>query len=75
VIAGIAHNLTLWTTIIGLPGQSARAAHALRRRLLQIPRRLTRTDRQWTLHLPARWLSQHDYNRALARIRALTDLP
>ena len=31
-----------------------RAARTLRRRLLQIPGRLTRTARQWTLHLPAR---------------------
>jgi len=38
--------------------------------------RLTRTARQWTLHLPARWPWprwpwQHDFIRALARIRAL----
>ena len=71
VIAAIAHNLTRWTTVIGLPGQTVRAARTLRRRLLQIPGRLTRTARQWTLHLPARWPWQHDFIRALARIRAL----
>jgi hypothetical protein len=71
VIACIAHNLTRWTTLIGLPGQTVRAARTLRRRLLQIPGRLTRTARQWTLHLPARWPWQHDFIRALARIRAL----
>ena len=54
VIAAIAHNLTRWTTAIGLPGQTVRAARTLRRRLLNIPGRLTRTARQWTLHLPAR---------------------
>ena len=43
VIACIAHNLTRWTTVIGLPGQTVRAARTLRRRLLQIPGRLTRT--------------------------------
>jgi hypothetical protein len=31
----------------------------------------TRTARQWTLHLPARWPWQQDFIRALARIRAL----
>jgi Transposase DDE domain group 1 len=72
VIACIAHNLTRWTTLIGLPGDTVRAARTLRRRLLQIPGRLTRTARQWTLHLPARW--QHDFIRALARIRALPDV-
>ena len=71
VISAIAHNLTRWTTVIGLPGQTVPAARTLRRRLLQIPGRLTRTARQWTLHLPARWPWQHDFIRALARIRAL----
>ncbi|MGH2882886.1 MAG: IS1380 family transposase, partial [Solirubrobacteraceae bacterium] len=74
VISAIAHNLTRWTTLIGLPGQTIRAARTLRRRLLQIPGRLTRTARQWTLHLPARWPWQHDFIRALARIRALPAL-
>ena len=43
VIACIAHNLTRWTAVIGLPGQTVRTARTLRRRLLQIPGRLTRT--------------------------------
>jgi Transposase DDE domain group 1 len=71
VIACLAHNLSRWTSLIGLPGQTVRAARTMRRRLLQIPGRLTRTARQWTLHLPARWPWQHDFIRALARIRAL----
>jgi Transposase DDE domain group 1 len=74
VISAIAHNLTRWTTVIGLPGHTVPAARTLRRRLLQIPGRLTRTARQWTLHLPARWPWQHDFIRALARIRALPAL-
>ena len=71
VIAAIAHNLTRWTSVIGLPGQTVRAARTLRRRLLNIPGRLTRTARTWTLHLPARWPWQQDFINALARIRAL----
>jgi DDE family transposase len=71
VIACLAHNLLRWTTLIGLPGTTVRAARTLRRRLLQIPGRLTRNARRWTLHLPARWPWQHDFIRALARIRAL----
>ena len=71
VIASIAHNLTRWTAVIGLPGHTIRAARTLRRRLLQIPGRLTRTARQWTLHLPARWPWQDDFTDALTRIRAL----
>jgi Transposase DDE domain group 1 len=71
VIAALAHNLLRWTSVIGLPGQTVRAARTVRRRLLALPGRLTRSARRWTLHLPARWPWQHDFIRALARIRAL----
>jgi len=70
VIACLAHNLLRWTTLIGLPGTTIRAARTVRRRLLLLPGRLTHSARQWTLHLPARWPWQHDFVRALARIRA-----
>ena len=71
VIACLAHNLLRWTSVIGLTGETIRAARTIRRRLLHIPGRLTPTGRQWTLHLPARWPWQGDFTRALARIRAL----
>jgi hypothetical protein len=71
VIACLAHNLLRHTTLIGLPNSTVPAARTVRRRLLSLPGRLTRTARQWTLHLPARWPWQHDFIRALARIRAL----
>jgi hypothetical protein len=71
VIACIAHNLLRWTSVLGLPGQTIRAARTLRRRLLALPGRLTRTARRWTLHLPARWPWQHAFEEALSRIRAL----
>jgi Transposase DDE domain group 1 len=54
LIACLAYNLLRWTSVVGLPGHTVRTARTLRRRLLQIPGRLTRTARQWTLHLPAR---------------------
>ena len=71
VIGCLAHNLLRWTSLIGLAGETVRSARTLRRRLLQLPGRLTRSGRRWTLHLPARWPWQHDFIRALARIRAL----
>ncbi len=74
VIACLAHNLARWTSLIGLPGETFRASRTLRRRLLQLPGRLTRSARTWTLHLPARWPWQGDFTRALARIRALPAL-
>lgn len=71
VLACLAHNLLRWTQLLGLPDTPVRAARTLRRRLLQIPGRLTSHARGWTLHLPARWPWHGDYTRALDRIRAL----
>jgi hypothetical protein len=71
VIATLAHNLLRWTSVLGLPGHTIRAARTLRRRLLALPGRLTRTARRWTLHLPARWPWQHAFIEALTRVRAL----
>jgi hypothetical protein len=71
VLAALAHNLLRWTQLLGLPDTTVRAARTLRRRLLQIPGRLTTHARGWTLHLPARWPWHADYTRALDRIRAL----
>lgn len=71
VLAALAHNLLRWTQLLGLPQTTVRAARTLRRRLLEIPGRLTVHARGWTLHLPARWPWHGDYTRALTRIRAL----
>ena len=71
VLAALGHNLLRWTQLLGLPDTTVRAARTLRRRLLQIPGRLTRHARGWTLHLPARWPWHGDYINALNRIRAL----
>lgn len=71
VLGAIAHNLLRWTQQLGLPQTTVRAARTLRRRLLQIPGRLTRHARGWTLHLPARWPWHGDYITALNAIRAL----
>ena len=71
VLAAIGHNLLRWTQLLGLPDTTIRAARTLRRRLLQIPGRLTVHARGWTLHLPARWPWHGDYLNALNRIRTL----
>jgi Transposase DDE domain group 1 len=71
VIACLAHNVLRWTSVLGLPGRTIPAARTLRRRLLALPGRLTRSARRWTLHLPARWPWRMAFAEALARIRAL----
>jgi hypothetical protein len=74
VLAALAHNLLRWTQLLGLPDSTVRAARTLRRRLIQVPGRLTRHARGRTLHLPARWPWHDDYTRALKHIRALPTL-
>jgi hypothetical protein len=71
VIAALAHNLLRWTSVLGLPGQTIRAARTLRRRLLTLPGRLTHSARRWTLHLPARWPWQTAFVEALTRVRGM----
>jgi Transposase DDE domain group 1 len=71
VIAALAHNLARWATLIGLPARPVQTARTRRRQLLQIPGRLVRTSRQWTLRLPARWPWQTEFHTVLDALRAL----
>jgi hypothetical protein len=74
VISAIAHNLLRWTTLIGMPDTIIPTARTLRRRLLTVPGRLTRTARTVTLRLPARWPWETDFLTALERLRAVLPL-
>jgi hypothetical protein len=67
VIAALSHSLLRWTQTIGLPNATVRTARTLRRRLLALPVRVTRSARRWTLHLPARWPWRHAFTAALTR--------
>jgi hypothetical protein len=71
VIAALAHNLARWMTLIALPNATVQTARTRRRQLLQVPGRLTRTARRWTLRLPARWPWKTDFTTVLDAIRAL----
>jgi hypothetical protein len=74
VIAALAHNLLRWTTLIGLPDTVIPTARTLRRRLLGVPGRITRTARRVTLRMPARWPWATQFLAALKRLRALPSL-
>ncbi len=65
----MAHNLSRWTTRIGL-GEPVATTRTLRRRFFSLVGRLTRKGRL-TLHLPRGWPWQNQFSRALARLRAL----
>ena len=72
MIAALAHNLLRWTTVIG----PARRIHArtLRRRLLSVPGRITRTARTVTLRMPARWPWETQFLTSLERLLAVPAL-
>jgi hypothetical protein len=74
VIAALAHNLLRWTTLIGLPDTVIPTARTIRRRLLTVPGRITRTARTVTLRMPARWPWELAFLTALARLRAIPAL-
>jgi hypothetical protein len=70
--ATLAHNLIRWTASLGLGvGDQQTVAKTLRRTLLALPGRLSRSARQWTLHLPAGWPWAHSFTMALARLRCI----
>lgn len=70
----LAHNLARWVTSIGVSGQmrDRTTTERLRRRVFSMPRRLTRSVRQRTLHLPRNWPCQALFLTALAQLRAIT---
>jgi len=74
VIGALAHNLLRWTSLIGLPDTVIPTARTLRRRLLTIPGRITRTTRRVTLRMPARWPWELAFLTALQRLRAMPAL-
>ena len=54
--AALAHNVLRWVAAIGLGARGELVvAKTLRRTLLSLPGRITRSARRWTLHLPAGW--------------------
>ena len=69
-VQAMAHNLARWTARIGL-GEQIVTTKTLRRRVLALARRLTRSARRLTLHLPDRWPWEEQFSCALARLRAI----
>ena len=66
----MAHNLARWTARIGL-GEQVVTTKTLRRRFFAPAGRLTRSARRLTLHLPRRRPWEAQFDRALARLRAI----
>jgi hypothetical protein len=72
LIATLAHNLLRWNAAIGLGARGELvAAKTLRRTLLALPGRITRSARRCRLHLPAGWPWAAWFELALARLRCI----
>jgi hypothetical protein len=70
--ATLAHNLLRWIAAIGLGARGELVvAKTLRRTLLNLPGRITRSARRLVLHLPARWPWASWFELALARLRCV----
>jgi hypothetical protein len=71
VLAALAHNLLRWVATLGLGTGGQVVAKTLRRRLLTLPGRLTRSARRRRLHLPRDWPWARQFLAALARLRTV----
>ena len=71
VIGALAHNLLRWVAALGLDHHGPVVAKTLRRHLITIPGRLTRSARKHRLHLPSRWPWAAKVIDAVARLQAL----
>jgi Transposase DDE domain group 1 len=71
VITALAHNLLRWVAALGLGASGQVVAKTLRRRLLTLPGRLTRSARRRLLHLPTDWPWATQFLAALARLQAV----
>jgi hypothetical protein len=72
LLATLAHNLLRWIAAIGLGVRGELVvAKTLRRTLLTVPGRLTRSARRLILHLPAGWPWAAWFDLALARLRCV----
>ena len=70
-LATLAHNLLRWPVLLANLQQGLLTAKTLRRRLLTLPGRLTRTARRWTLHLPTGWPWAWQFTFILGRLRCV----
>jgi hypothetical protein len=67
----MAHNLTRWVEAIGLHEAPPMTTKTMRRRLLRVPGRLTRSGRRSSLHLPTHWPWAAQFQEALRLVRAV----
>jgi len=67
----LAANLLRWPVLLARLDQGLLTAKTLRRRLLALPGRLTRSARRHTLHLPSGWRWAWQFDFIPARLRCV----
>lgn len=70
-IGALAHNLIRWVAALGLDHRGPVVAKTIRRRLIAVPGRITRSARRRRLHLPRRWPWRRQFLTAAVRLRNL----
>lgn len=73
-LTALAHNLIRWVATLGLGTHGTMVAKTLRRHLITLPGRITRSSRRHHLHLPRDWPWQHQFLTAVGRLRNLPTL-
>jgi hypothetical protein len=71
VIGALAHNLLRWVATLGLDHRGPLVAKSMRRQLITVPGRITRSARRDQLHLPRRWPWRRQFLTAVVRLRNL----
>ena len=71
VIGALAHNLLRWVAALGLDHHRPVAAKTMRRQLITVPGRITRSARRSQLHLPRRWPWRRQFLTAVEQLRNL----
>jgi hypothetical protein len=74
VIGALAHNLLRWVAALGLDHHGPVVAKTVRRQIITVPGRLTRSARKHRLHLPSRWPWANHIIVAVDRLQALPQL-
>ena len=69
-IQAITHNILRWLTRIGDPYQGVLTAATVRRRIIAVPGRITRSGRRNRLHLPRNWPWAGMFLRILGGVKA-----
>jgi hypothetical protein len=71
VLTTLAHNLVRWVAALGMAHAAPLVVKTVRRKLIDVPGRLTRSGRRSKLSLPREWPWSEAFIAAITRLRSL----